>query len=198
VEVLLLVRHAHARSNADDLTSCSPPGDGLTEIGETQADALRQSLHGEELGIGLSSRLLRAQETLRRALAGRDLGIATMAELDEIHFGSYDGRPVVEYREWAWASPADTACPGSGESRSELATRMAVALQLLLDRPERVVLAVSHALPIRYVLDAASGIVPAARMAKVPHATPFRLRADDVDRARLGLQRWAAAPAFRE
>ena len=39
-------------------------------------------------------------------------------------------------------------------------------------------LAVSHALPIRYVLDAADGLFPAARIAHVPHATPLALDAD--------------------
>jgi hypothetical protein len=56
--------------------------------------------------------------------------------------------------------------------------------------------AVSHALPIRYVLDAADGVFPAARIAPVPHATPLELDAESVERAAETLAVWATAPRF--
>jgi len=58
------------------------------------------------------------------------------------------------------------------------------------------VLAVSHALPVRYVLDAADGSFPTARIARVPHATPFTLEANAVELASETLRVWAAAPRF--
>jgi hypothetical protein len=67
---------------------------------------------------------------------------------------------------------------------------------MLQERPEETILAVSHALPIRYVLDASDGAFPAARIAPVPHAAPFTLDADQVERALETLAVWATAPRF--
>jgi hypothetical protein len=55
---------------------------------------------------------------------------------------------------------------------------------------------VSHALPIRYVVDASDGAFPTARIGPVPHAEPFRLEAAAVELAAATLRRWAAAPSF--
>ena len=60
------------------------------------------------------------------------------------------------------------------------------------------VLAVTHALPVRYVLDAADGLFPAAQIGPVPHATPFPLGVEAVERAAQTLRVWAAAPRFAD
>ena len=59
-------------------------------------------------------------------------------------------------------------------------------------------MAVSHALPIRYVLDASDGRFPAARITPVPHAAPHVLDADAVERAAETLLVWASAPRFAD
>lgn len=118
--------------------------------------------------------------------------------LGEIGFGAFEGGPLAEYRAWAWSHAADAECPGGGESRAEAAMRIAGALDALLDRPEEVVLAVSHALPIRYVVDAADGTFPTARITPVPHAIPFVLTSEQVAEASRTLRSWATAPAFRD
>jgi hypothetical protein len=48
------------------------------------------------------------------------------------------------------------------------------------------------------VVDAGQGLVPAARMAHVPHAQPFRFSAEEVERAASLLEGWSAAPRFRD
>jgi broad specificity phosphatase PhoE len=121
-----------------------------------------------------------------------------LAGLDEIGFGSFEGSPLADYRAWAWTNEPDIVCPGGGESRAHAAERFASALVTLLARPEEVVLAVSHSLPIRYVLDAADGSFPAARIEHVPHATPFALDADAVERSAETLRVWATAPRFAD
>ena len=63
------------------------------------------------------------------------------------------------------------------------AARFARGLGVLLARDEDVVLLVGHALMLRYTLDAAGGLVPAARMAPVEHAHPYELEHADVERA---------------
>ena len=76
--------------------------------------------------------------------------------------------------------------------------RIAAGLDALLDRPEEVLLAVSHALPIRYVVDASDGRFPTARITPVPHAEAFSLDADAVRLAAETLRAWAAAPSFAD
>jgi broad specificity phosphatase PhoE len=68
---------------------------------------------------------------------------------------------------------------------------------MLVERPEPTVLAVAHALPIRYLLWAADGRTPAARIEPVPHAEPVRLAARHVRMAVELLHQWAREPAFR-
>jgi broad specificity phosphatase PhoE len=198
VETLLLVRHAHARSNAAEVTSGVPPGEGLTPTGLEQARALRDALAGADVALGASSRLLRARQTLQLVVEGRAIPVIEVPELDEIAFGAYDGLPVAEYRRWAWTAAADADCPGGGESRAAVAARTARALEVLLGRPEQTIVAVGHALPLRYVLDGARDLVPKARIEPVPHATALQLGRDDVVRARALLAEWAGAARFRE
>ena len=199
METLLLTRHALAASNRDGGTaSCTPPGEGLTAEGVEQGRSLAQELAGERIDLGVSTELRRTRETLELALAGREIPRIVVPELNEIHFGRFDGGPLDDYRGWAWAEPPDLRAPGRGESRADGAARFARGLRVLLARPEPVVLAVGHALAIRYVVDAVEGLVPAARMTPVAHATPHRLSADDLDRAGSLLEAWSAAPRFRD
>ncbi len=107
-----------------------------------------------------------------------------------------DGGPLAAYRDWAWTTPPQVPPPGEGESRVAVALRVAHALDALLARPEEVVLAVGHALPLRYALDAANGLDPSARITPVPHAAPHRLERDAVERAVSRLRAWAASPSF--
>ena len=190
------MRHAHARTNADDTVSSAPPGTGLTEQGVGEALALREALAETELDLGVATRLARTQETLEVALGERDVARIVLAGLDEIGFGAFEGGPLSAYRAWAWSHAPDAPCPGGGESRADAAVRYADALDQLLARPEDVVLAVSHSLAVRYVLDAADGAFPAARVSPVGHAEPHALSAADVERAAATLRAWAQAPVF--
>ncbi len=196
---LLLARHAFAVSNRDGGTaSCTPPGEGLTPEGVEQGRSLAHALAAERIDLGVSTELRRTRETLELALAGREIPRIVVPELNEIHFGRFDGGPLDDYRGWAWTEAPDVQAPGRGESRAEGAARFARGLRVLLARSEPVVLVVGHALAIRYIVDAVDGLVPAARMAPVVHAAPHRLSADDVDRAASLLEAWSAAPRFRD
>ena len=178
MERLILVRHAHALSNVRDAVSCLPPGDGLSDRGVEEALALREALAGEQIDLGVASELVRTQETLELALGAGSVPRLIMPEWNEIHFGRFEAGPLAAYRDWAWATPADTTCPGGGESRAAVATRVAGVLEALLLRPEEAILVVGHALPVRYVLDASDGRFPEARIAPVAarRATPPLIR----------------------
>lgn len=196
MRTLILARHGHAGANAADTVSCRPPGEGLSPRGVEEALALREALAGEEIGLGVATELLRTQETLELALGELDVPRLALPQLNEIGFGRFEGGPLAAYREWAWAAEPDVECPGGGESRSAAAARYASALQLLLARPEETVLAVGHALPIRYVLDASDGRLPAARIEAVGHAVPYRLGSEAVETAAETLRVWSEAPSF--
>jgi alpha-ribazole phosphatase len=197
VHELLLVRHGLAGSNRDGLASCTAPGEGLTPDGIEQARALALSLMATEITTALTSRFARTQQTLELALEGRDVPVEIVPELDEIHFGSFDGGLLETYRAWAASTPPDVPPPGAGESRAQAAARFARGLRRVLATPEERVLVVGHALPIRYWLDAADGLVPAARMTPVHHAHAYGLSRADAERAALVLEDWSSAPAFR-
>jgi broad specificity phosphatase PhoE len=198
LRTLLLVRHAQARTNVEDAISSTPPGAGLTPQGVQEAVALRSELAERSIDLAVATRLLRTQETLDVAVEGRDVPRIVLPELDEIRFGSFEGGPLDRYRAWAWSHPPDAPCPGDGESRAEAAARYADGLDVLFARPEDVVLAVSHSLAVRYVLDASNGSFPASRVTPVGHATAHELSADAVARAAETLRRWAASPTFAD
>lgn len=197
METLFLARHAAAGSNRDGTTSCVPPGAALTEEGVEQGRRLADALEGVDVSLGVATRLARTQETLDLALRGRTVPRLVVPELDEIRFGSFDGGLLATYRAWAASYPPDEPAPGGGESRAEAAARFASGLQIVAGRAEHVVLLVGHALCVRYVLDAARGLVPAPVMEPVAHATPYRLGVDDVARAARLLEAWSSEPKFR-
>jgi broad specificity phosphatase PhoE len=159
---------------------------------------LEAALDGTPVDLGVATEFRRTQETLAIALRGRDAERIVMAQLNEIRFGAFDGGLLETYRTWAWTEEPDVRPPGDGESRSEVAERVAAALDVLLERNEEVILAVSHALPVRYVLDAADGTFPAAKIEHVEHARLYPLDAAAVERAAETLRVWAAEPAFRD
>ena len=179
LETLILARHAHAASNAGDTVNGIPPGEGLSPQGAEEAVALGAQLETEPIELGVSSRFRRASETLALALAGRGVPLVVEPGLDEIGFGSFEGGSLAAYRAWAWKHAPEAACPGGGETRADAARRIAAGLGALLDRPERVILAVTHGLPLRYVIDAADGSFPgpASRVRPARRSVQVRARA---------------------
>lgn len=198
MRTLVLARHAFAGSNRDGTASSAVPGEGLTAAGADQARRLGALLAGEEISLGVSSRLARTRETLELALGGRSVPRVALPELDEIAFGSFDGGPLTEYRAWAASHRATESAPGGGESRVAAAARFARGLRLVATRPEPAILLVGHALFVRYLLDAAAGLVPAPLLTPVEHATPYRLGAREIEAAATLLEDWGRDPRFRD
>lgn len=199
MKTVFLARHALAASNDAGLASYAAPGDGLTARGIEQARRLGDLLAGEEIELGVATELRRTQETLELALDGRDVPLVVVSELNEIHFGSFDGGLLSTYRKWAGSEAPTLAAPGGGESRAQAAARYAVGLRVVLARPEESALVIGHALAVRYIVDAATGLAPAALMqAPVEHAYPHRLAAEELEAAADLLHEWSLAPRFRQ
>jgi broad specificity phosphatase PhoE len=197
VRTLIAVRHAEAGSNHAGTVNGVPPGDSLTAAGVEQARGLGRLLDSDAIDLVALTGFVRTAETAHIALTGRKVPRLPVPDFDEIAFGRFEGHSLSEYRSWAWAAPADEPCPGGGESRGQAAERYARGFAALLERPEDVVLLVAHALPIRYLLNAAEGLAPDPRVEPVPHAEPFRLDAEEVRRAAERLASWALRPVFR-
>jgi probable phosphoglycerate mutase len=198
VKTLILARHGEAVANAAGLVSGTPPGEALTDHGRAQARLLAEALTHTHVDLGVATEFLRTQETLALALAGRHVPRLVLRELNEIRFGAFDGGPLAAYRQWAWSEEPDVRPPGDGESRAEVAARVADGLAALLAREEDEVLTVGHALPLRYVFDAADGRFPAARIDHVEHAALHRLDRDAVERAAQAFRVWSDEPAYRD
>lgn len=199
MQTVFLARHALAVSNDAGLASYASPGEGLTPQGVEQARRLGDLLAEEEIALGVATDLRRTQETLELALCGRDVPRLVVSELNEIHFGEFDGGLLSAYREWAGAEAPTLAAPGGGESRAQGAARYAAGLRIVLARPEESALVIGHALAVRYVVDAVSGLVPAALMqAPVEHAHPYRLTSEELEAAAARLHEWSLEPRFRD
>ncbi|MEP7225512.1 MAG: histidine phosphatase family protein, partial [Actinomycetota bacterium] len=184
MERIFLARHALAVSNDAGLASYAAPGEGLTPTGVEQARALGDLLSGEQIVLGVATELRRTQQTLELALEGRQIPRVVIPELNEIHFGSFDGGLLSVYREWAGSEAPALPAPGGGESRAQAAARYASGLRSVLARPEETALVIGHALAVRYIVDAAEGLVPAPLMlASVEHALPYRLAAVELENA---------------
>jgi broad specificity phosphatase PhoE len=198
VQTVILARHAESEFSVRSSCNGDPSvvGGGLTEAGRRQARSLGALLEDDPVELAVTSEFARTRETAELALEGRGVPVVVVPELNDIRFGSFEGRLLTEYRGWAsTAGPADE-CPGGGESRASAAARFAQGFRAVLERPEGMALVVAHALPIRYVLGALIEQDPAAIIEPVQYAEPHRFSAAQVARAVERLERWAAAPVF--
>jgi broad specificity phosphatase PhoE len=194
VERLVLARHAESEYNALGTLNGDPTVVvSLTGEGRAQARQLGEALADEPIGVCAVTEFARTRETAELALAGREVPLLVVPELNDHPAGRYEGRPLAEYLEWAHSAGPDQVVPGSTESRAAVVLRFARGFRGLVVRPEPVVLAVLHSLPIGYLLSAAAGRDPAPRMDMVPYAEPRTLSAAEAARAVDRLERWCAS-----
>jgi broad specificity phosphatase PhoE len=196
VDRVVLARHGESERSVEGLTNGDPRIPcALTATGREEARRLGIELADDPIDLCVISEFERVRETADLALAGRDVPRLVLADLNDIRFGEYEGRPLTEYRAWAHAHGPEDVVPG-GDSRAQTVARYARAYRTILARPEATVLVVAHGLPVRYVLDALEGRDPAAAVAQVPYAEPFRLSAQELEAAVRRLESWVDSPAW--
>jgi broad specificity phosphatase PhoE len=194
MERLLLARHAESEYSARGALNGDPsivvP---LTEKGRAQARSLGEHLADEPIDVCTVTEFARTVETAEIALAGRGVPIVVIPELNDHPAGSYEGRPLAEYLEWAHAAGPLDVIPGGSDTRAGVIERFVRGFRILAGRPEAVVLAVLHSLPIAYLLAAVEGRDPDNRMPMLPYAEATDLSRDDVEAAVARLEQWYAA-----
>jgi probable phosphoglycerate mutase len=196
MERLILARHgesaysADGRLNGDDAVPV-----GLTDTGKEQARQLGRVLG--PLDLCVTSQMPRARETALLALGDGPVPVEVWPELNDPRAGAFEGKHLDEYRGWAWTAGSRDPVPGGGESRLDVVARYAEAYRRLLERPERVVLAVLHALPIAYLLQALDGHPPTARMDRpIEYAHPYPVEANPLRGALDVLDPWCRDPGW--
>ncbi|MDX6487062.1 MAG: 2,3-bisphosphoglycerate-dependent phosphoglycerate mutase [Gaiellaceae bacterium] len=185
---VVLARHGESESSAAGIVGGDSP---LTAAGREQALRLGEQLRGFPADICVCSAARRARETAEIALAGRGVHVETLQDLGDVRFGAFDGRPLVEYRDWITTHPPTEAVPG-GESRAQTLERFASAFREVLARPEEHLVVIAHGLTIRALLDER----PQPVVAGAPYGEAARLTRSELQAAVERLERWCESPSW--
>jgi broad specificity phosphatase PhoE len=147
----------------------------LTDEGVAQARRLGLQIAHLPIDLCIHTRFERTRQTAELALEGRDVPFREEPLLDDIDVGLFEGRTTSEYRAWKQSHSRAEPLPG-GESLDQAALRYVAAFTALAATEASTVLVVCHEIPLRYLLNAASGSgsleVP---LHGIPNATPFLL-----------------------
>jgi len=199
MQVLILSRHAESECSARGIVNGDPKNVDcpLSERGEEEARALGRALAGREIDLYSTSEFARTRQTARIALAGRELPWLQLTELNDIKVGAFEGGALDLYTAWAHENAPEERPPGGGESRAEAAARYVRGFRIVLARPERTILVVTHGLAVSYLREAIAGSEPRARHVPVPYARPFEYSEEELGQALDRLEAWLENPRWR-
>jgi broad specificity phosphatase PhoE len=156
-----LLRHGRTGYNARGLVNGDPSVVvELDDEGLIQARAARDLLAGRDVDLAIHTRFPRTRQTLGILVAGRSIPIRVYPELDDVHLGIFEGRPVAEYREWRRTHTPTDLPPGEGESRVDALYRYVRGFERMVEEDAEHILAVLHDVPIRFLLNGAQGTDP--------------------------------------
>jgi broad specificity phosphatase PhoE len=157
VELYVIARHAESTLNFENRVNGDPTVPvHLTDRGRDEARLLGQQVAHVPFDLCVHTPFLRTTETAEIALAGRGVPVEIVAELGDVDIGDLEGKTLDDYRSWKHAHGRSDPFPG-GESLDDAARRYADAYEQLLQRSERMVLVVTHEIPLRYAINAADG-----------------------------------------
>jgi broad specificity phosphatase PhoE len=193
VDEVILARHGESEFSLRGLANGDPAVAGpLTRAGVEQARKLGKRLRDERIDLCATTEFERTRQTADIALAGREVPRLVVPELNDIRFGEFEGGLVDGFRTWLREHGAAGIPPGGGESRAETAIRYATGYRKIANRPERLILAIGHAVSIVYILKCARGEDPPLFLEGPPqYAMPFRLSQKELSQAAERLEFWA-------
>ena len=126
---LLLIRHGQTTANAERILDTGPPGQSLTDLGIEQAEGLVDRLRDQDIGVILTSDLIRTQETAAPLARDRGIDIEIHADGREIFGGSLeDATDDAAFEEYArtvfsWTDGDRSTRLAGGESGDDVLTR---------------------------------------------------------------------------
>ena len=190
--ICILVRHGETTFNVEGRINGDPEiRVPLSARGREEAAELARHIALVRIDVCVHTRFPRTLETAQIGLGARADRVPLVCEalLDDIDAGDLEGQPVRELGAWIQAHGPDDPYPG-GESLHDAARRFAKGLRRLATRPERVVLAVCHELPIRFALNAASGSANLDQPEhQIANATPYLFEQATLEIAAEGIER---------
>ena len=195
MRLFVLARHGQSELNVTQRVNGDPSVRvALTSLGKTEAVRLGAELTAVALDLCVHTRFGRTRQTAEIALAGRNVPLEVEPLLDDIYVGDLEGKTIDDYRAWKRAHTRADTFPG-GESLDDAARRYARAYERLLARPEQQILVVSHEIPIRYAVNAASGSDELDRpVHDVANCLPYLFDEEGLERAAAGIRRRAPIP----
>jgi broad specificity phosphatase PhoE len=157
MRVFLVARHGQSLFNVDKIVNGDPVLDqGLSEQGIEEAERLASQLAALPLDLVAVSPFPRALQTANIAIAGRAVPHVVDDDLGDVRIGELEGASLDAYRAAPAHADRKARFPG-GESLDEAALRYAGAFERLLARGEQVTLVVCHEIPVRYLVNGATG-----------------------------------------
>ena len=174
MRLFLVCRHGQSLFNVDQIVNGDPALDrGLSEQGIEEAERLAGQIAPVPLELVAVSPFPRALQTANIALDGRDVPHLVDEELGDVRIGRLEGASLDAYRETPAHSNRKERFPG-GESLDEAALRYAGAVERLFARDEPATLVVCHEIPVRYLVNAATGSDELnGPLSFVANATPY-------------------------
>ena len=145
------VRHGQSAGNASGLIDTSTPGPVLTQLGQTQAQAVVGRLGVNNYDGIYASTMVRTQLTAAPTSQFLGLPIQVLPGLQEIEAGVFEGTPESEAANgyakfplaWAFAGQRDLRIPGSINGH-EFDARVDGALKNIYDNGDRNAVVFSH------------------------------------------------------
>jgi broad specificity phosphatase PhoE len=169
---LYLIRHGQTSGNVRGALDTALPGPGLTDLGQSQAQALADAIGDEPIVAVYASQALRAQQTAAPLALRLDLDVEVIEGVKEVDAGDMEGRTdrdaVIVYmdavRAWTLGDLA-VGIPG-GETGEQVRTRMLDAVGQLRAKheeadPDGIVVLVSHGGAMRLSAEWLADNIPA-------------------------------------
>lgn len=159
---VLFVRHVEHVRQHDQLLGRTHDAP-FTDNAYWQLTRLARALRHESPAAIHSSPRRRAFDTAEAIAEPHNLHVELRAELDELDYGEWSGRSFGDLEHdplWQrWNAQRSQACPPQGESMRALQGRMIAYTQELAEcYPERTLVCVTHAEPIRALILYARGM----------------------------------------
>lgn len=158
----MLVRHA-VTAETGPVLSGRRAGIDLSDAGRAQAEAAAERLAGLPVAAVYSSPLERCRQTAEAVASRQGVGVTDVAGLAEADYGEWTGQKIEALRStelWkqVQVTPSAVRFPG-GESVREMQSRMVAAVEeVVAAHPGQVVVAVSHADPIKAAVAHFTGV----------------------------------------